>query len=100
MYDVAPNRSVSSGVSVLFFFCSSAHEALAPSICFRFAIQAFFWLAVRAFTKLGIAMAASKPMIATTIMISTSVKPALLEVLSFIVLLPFIDGVNLVRAVL
>ena len=30
----------------------------------------------RARTKLGIAIAANKPMIATTIMISTSVKPA------------------------
>ena len=38
-------------------------------------MQALFWLAVRAFTKLGIAMAASNPMMATTIMISTSVKP-------------------------
>ena len=31
----------------------------------------------RAFTKFGIAMAAKRPMMATTIMISTSVKPAL-----------------------
>src|SRR5436190_17710013 len=90
-----PNRSVSPTVSVLFFFCSKAQEALAPSICLRLAMQAFFWLAVRAFTKLGIAMAASKPMIATTIMISTSVKPARREVLSFILLIYLSnDGVN------
>src|SRR5205809_7040303 len=38
-------------------------------------MHAFFWLTVRAFTKLGMAMAASNPMIATTIIISTSVKP-------------------------
>ena len=46
-------------------------------------MQAFFWLAVRAFTKLGIAIAASKPMIATTIMISTTVKPPFCVVLIF-----------------
>ena len=54
---------------------------------FKFAMQAFFWLAVRALTKLGIAMAARRPMIATTIMISTSVKPAFRDVLSFILLI-------------
>src|SRR5579859_216080 len=40
-------------------------------------MQAFCCDVARAFTKLGIAMAASKPMMATTIMISTRVKPAL-----------------------
>src|SRR5947208_11339999 len=74
MYWVAPKRSESAGVSVTTFFCSSAQVALAPSICLRLAMQAFFWLAVRAFTKLGMAMAARRPMIATTIMISTNVK--------------------------
>src|SRR5437016_11141636 len=39
------------------------------------------WALSRAFTKFGIAIAASNPMIATTIMISTSVKPAVLIVL-------------------
>src|SRR5437868_6052578 len=49
-------------------------------------MQAFFWAVVRAFTKFGMAMAASNPMIATTIMISTSVKPDLRFVLICIVL--------------
>ena len=40
-------------------------------------MQAFIWEVVRALTKFGIAMAANRPMIATTIMISTSVKPNL-----------------------
>src|SRR5881394_2165173 len=57
-------------------------------------MQAFFWLAVRAFTKLGIAIAASKPMMATTIMISTRVKPDLWDVLTFMLYLPFFGGVN------
>src|SRR5262245_45123218 len=77
MYLSVPKRSLSVGVSVLVFFCSSAQVDLAPSICFKLAIQALVWLAVRALTKLGIAMAASKPMMATTIMISTKVKPEL-----------------------
>src|SRR6267143_1508488 len=40
----------------------------------------------RAFTKLGIAIAASNPMMATTIIISTSVKPALRFVLTCMLL--------------
>jgi hypothetical protein len=51
-------------------------------------MQAFFWLAARAFTKLGIAIAARRPMIATTIMISTSVKPDLRDI-NFILLSAF-----------
>src|ERR1700677_4496672 len=39
-------------------------------------MQAFCCEVARAFTKLGIAIAASKPIMATTIMISTRVKPA------------------------
>jgi hypothetical protein len=39
--------------------------------------------------KLGIAMAAKRPMIATTIMISTNVKPALRDVFLFILLFYF-----------
>lgn len=60
-------------------------------------MQAFFWAVVRAFTKLGIAIAASKPMIATTIMISTSVKPDLRFVLIriFTLLLSFYARVNM-----
>src|ERR1043166_1375842 len=50
-------------------------------------MQALACEVVRALTKLGIAMAARRPMMATTIMISTSVKPALFEVLIFI---PFV----------
>ena len=46
--------------------------------------QAAFWLEARALTKLGMAMAASKAMMATTIMISTRVKPALFVLLTFI----------------
>ena len=38
-------------------------------------MQAFFCDVVRARTKLGMAIAASRPMIATTIMISTRVNP-------------------------
>src|SRR5512141_2122690 len=52
-------------------------------------MQAFIWDWVRARTKFGIAMAANKPMIATTIMISTRVNPDLFEVLIFMVLLLF-----------
>src|SRR5260370_10372157 len=49
---------------------------------------------VRALMKLGIAIAASKPMMATTIMISTSVKPARREFLSFIRCTFLSGGVN------
>ena len=38
-------------------------------------MQAFFCDSARDLTKFGIAMAAKMPMIATTIIISTSVKP-------------------------
>src|SRR4051794_17060260 len=84
MYKVAPNRSASPTVSVVFFFISNAQVAFAPSTCLRLAIQAFFWLNVRALTKLGMAIAANKPMIATTIMISTRVNPALVLLVIFI----------------
>src|SRR6185295_564066 len=49
-------------------------------------MHAFFWLAWRALTKLGIAIAARRPMMATTIMISTSVKPAFRLVLLMFIL--------------
>src|SRR6185503_15349216 len=47
-------------------------------------MQAFFCEASRALMKFGIAIAASKPMIATTIMISTNVNALRREVLSCI----------------
>src|SRR5215469_17413069 len=56
---------------------SRAHSFTAAVIWRMLLIQAFCCEVARAFTKLGIAMAASKPMMATTIMISTRVKPAL-----------------------
>src|SRR5438874_8670309 len=68
------------------FFCSSAHCWIAPSICRRLLMQAFICEVVRALIKLGIAMAANSPMIATTIMISTNVKPELRELLIFFIL--------------
>src|ERR1051326_8112486 len=54
------------------------------------------WAFSRAFTKFGIAIAANNPMMATTIMISTRVKPDLLFVLFCITLLSFFlsHGVN------
>ena len=42
------------------------------------------WDVVRALIKFGIAIAANRPMIATTIMISTRVNPALRLILMFI----------------
>src|SRR5215468_813061 len=47
-------------------------------------MQAFCCDVVRAFTKLGIAIAANRPIMATTIMISTSVNPPLRDVPLFI----------------
>src|SRR5581483_1066629 len=64
------------GVFVPVTLFSSAHCCLAPSIWRKLLMQAVAWLFERARTQLGIAMAASKPMMETTIMISTSVKPA------------------------
>src|SRR6266699_3974800 len=60
-------------------------------------MQALACEVLRALTKLGIAIAARRPMMATTIMISTSVKLALREVLIFICFsnfLRFSCGVN------
>src|SRR6516225_6206570 len=70
-------------------FVSRAHCWTAPSIWRRLLMQAFCWEVVRAFTKFGIAIAASKPMMATTIMISTRVKPDFFEVLIFIQLFDY-----------
>src|SRR5579862_9608213 len=47
-------------------------------------MQALVCEVVRALMKLGMAIAANRPMMATTIMISTNVKPDLREVLMFI----------------
>jgi len=44
-------------------------------------MHAFACEVARALIKLGIAIAAKRPMMATTIMISTNVKPAGLDVL-------------------
>src|SRR2546422_2156987 len=52
---------------------------MAPSIWRRLLMQAFICEVVRARTKFGIAIAANRPMMATTIMISTRVKPDLRE---------------------
>src|SRR3974390_3333789 len=72
------------GVTPEDFLFSSAHCCLAPSIWRRLLMQALACEVVRAFTKLGIAMAANRPMMATTIMISTRVKPDLRDVLILI----------------
>src|SRR6185295_9151237 len=63
---------------------SRAHCCLAESIWRRLLMHAFIWAVVRARTKLGMAIAARRPIMATTIMISTSVKPDLRDLLIFI----------------
>src|ERR1700719_3724317 len=79
--------SVNAGVGVGAALNSKAHCCLAPSIWRRLLMQAFCWAVVRARTKLGMAIAANRPIMATTIMISTSVKPDLRVFLIFIRLL-------------
>src|SRR5205085_8721951 len=76
--------SLKATASLAAFFCSNAHCWIAPSIWRRLLMQAFIWAVVRALMKLGIAMAANRPIMATTIMISTRVKPRLRGVLTFI----------------
>src|SRR6267142_558380 len=49
---------------------------MAESICRMLLMQAVACDLARECTKLGMAMAANKPMMATTIIISTNVKPA------------------------
>src|SRR3954463_1453215 len=68
---------------------SKAQVCLAPSIWRKLLMQALCWALRRARTKLGMAMGASRPMMATTIMISTRGKPALRERLVFIQLVFF-----------
>src|ERR1043165_335093 len=82
------------GASVSVFLFSNAHCCLAPSIWRRLLIQAFCWAVLRARTKFGIAIAANRPIMATTIMISTSVKPDLRRLFFFILSFLFY-GVNL-----
>src|SRR5258706_3324821 len=77
-------------VSVGLFLFSKAQVWTAPSIWRRLLMQAFCWEVVRARTKFGIAIAASRPIMATTIMISTSVKADLLSILIFILALYFL----------
>src|SRR5436190_10468 len=83
--------SVLLGVADAFCLVSNAHSCLAPSIWRRLLMQAFVWDAVRAFTKLGTAIEARRPTMATTIMISTRVKPALREIWHFITNFPLFD---------
>jgi len=73
------------------FPCSSANSLHAASIWRRLLIQALACEVARALTKLGMAIAAKRPMMATTIMISTSVKPALRTVL--VVFISFLNAV-------
>ena len=75
MYNVAPSKSDEVMVALSVIFFSSAHCCLAESICFMLAMQVFCRATLRARTKFGNAIAAKRPMMATTIMISTRVKP-------------------------
>src|SRR4051812_25798620 len=90
-----------AGEAVWEALVSKAHCCFAPSNWRRLLMQAFCCEVVRARTKLGIAMAASKPMMATTIMISTSVNPCLFDLLLFISTLTFLlRGLNTAIGVL
>src|ERR1044071_5434024 len=84
--------SVSWTASPDFFLFSSAHCSFAPSIWRRLLMQALRCAVWRARTKFGIAIAARRPMMATTIIISTNVKPPLREVLIFILLFLSCNG--------
>src|SRR5579872_7072830 len=63
---------------------SRAQVCLAPSSWRRLLMQAVCLALALARMKLGMAIVASSPMMATTIMISTSVKPGLRYVFIFI----------------
>src|SRR5579884_1938578 len=73
---------------------SSAHSLMAPSTWRRLLMQALACEVARALMKLGIAIAANRPMMATTIMISTSVKPALRVGLVVFMFCLFVCGVD------
>src|SRR5262245_15419233 len=81
--------SLKPTVAAVSFLFSSAHCWIAPSIWRRLLMQAFICEVVRALIKLGIAIAANRPIIATTIMISTNVKPDLRDVFLFILYFVF-----------
>src|ERR1700761_4335472 len=81
--------SVDCGVTELDWPFSNAHCCFAASMMRRLLIQAFVCEVWRAFTKFGIAIAANRPMMATTIMISTSVKPDLRVLLIAFIILTF-----------
>src|ERR1051325_5689055 len=87
-------QSVRETASEEAFLNSIAQVWIAPSSCRKLLIQAPFCAVARALTKLGMAMAASIPMMATTIMISTSVNPDLRDIVVFITDLSFKCGVN------
>src|ERR1017187_243903 len=76
-------------VAPLTLCCSSANWLAAASIWRRLLMHALACELARAFTKFGIAMAARRPMMATTIMISTSVKPALRRFLDCFIVFAF-----------
>src|SRR5690242_10819816 len=63
---------------------SSAHCCLALSICRRLLMHVLACELVRARTQVGVAIVASSPIKATTIMISTRVNPDEPDVLRFI----------------
>src|SRR6185369_7539982 len=88
-YPLAPNNSASVGVSVKALRCAAAHAILAPSSDLRFASQACLRASSIALLKLGIAIAARMPMIATTIMISMRVNADVDLALVFITILDF-----------
>src|SRR5256885_15356751 len=67
--------SVNFTAAAASFLFSSAHCWIAPSTWRRLLMHAFFCEVVRALMKLGMAIAANRPIMATTIMISTNVKP-------------------------
>src|SRR5881397_3440766 len=82
--------SVNFTAAAASFLFSSAHCWIAPSTWRRLLMHAFFCEVVRALMKLGMAIAAKRPIMATTIIISTNVKPDLREVLIFILCFVFL----------
>src|ERR1035441_10820227 len=89
------SKSVRATVCPVVLCSSSANWLAAASIWRRLLMQALACEVARAFTKFGMAMAARRPIMATTIMISTRVKPAFrMFLVSFIVLLSFFPVVE------
>lgn len=84
-------RQDSSGVTVVPGPCrlSNAHCCVAAQISRKLLMQALLCDVVRAWTQFGMAITASNPMSATTIIISTRVNPLTLNSLLFILVLPF-----------